>query len=92
LVTTPEAFNYLNEGGWQPEEHEGLESLSHHEFEAYLKWDSRDDRPNFDELLKSAQTIEGCNFVGLQRLLAWKKAKGRPKDLKDIELIEVLLD
>ncbi len=41
-----------------------------------------------EDLIASADIIDGIPFVSLDELLKWKKASGREKDVKDIELIE----
>lgn len=47
-------------------------------------------RPWFDsteELIGSAELIDGIRYVNLDNVLKWKQAMGREKDLKDIKLI-----
>jgi hypothetical protein len=39
------------------------------------------------ELIDNAEIIQGFPFAPLEILVAWKKARGRQKDIKDIELI-----
>lgn len=46
---------------------------------------------NVDQIITEAEEIAGLPFVRLETVLAWKKRNGRPKDLKDIELIEAYL-
>src|SRR3989344_669354 len=41
-----------------------------------------------EDLIASADIIQGIPFVSLDELLKWKKASRREKDLEDIELIE----
>ena len=43
---------------------------------------------NRDELIDTADIIDGIRFVKLEYVLEWKKKMGRGKDQKDIELIE----
>ena len=45
------------------------------------KWD-------IDELIDTAEIIEGIRFVNLKTVLKWKKRMARPKDLKHIKMIE----
>jgi len=45
------------------------------------KWD-------VDELIDTAEIIEGIRFVKLENVLKWKRKMGRPKDLKHIKMIE----
>lgn len=45
-----------------------------------------------DELIDTAEEIEGIRFVTLATVLKWKKMLMRPKDLVDIERIEKYLE
>lgn len=45
-----------------------------------------------DELIDTAEEIEGIRFVTLANVLKWKKMLMRPKDLIDIEKIERYLE
>lgn len=45
------------------------------------KWD-------VDELIRTADMIDGLPFVTLKNVLQWKKAFGREKDLVDVRMIE----
>ena len=42
---------------------------------------------NPEELINRAENIDGFKYVPLEDIISWKKKMGRPKDLKDIELI-----
>jgi len=44
-----------------------------------------------DELIKSADVIDGVPYVKLTDLLKWKRAAGRSKDVKDVSLLEAYL-
>ncbi len=44
-----------------------------------------------NELIDTAETIEGIKFVTLENVLKWKKLKGKEKDLTHIKLIEEFL-
>ncbi|MBD3303645.1 hypothetical protein GF343_00725 [Candidatus Woesearchaeota archaeon] len=46
---------------------------------------------NRDELIDTADIIDGIRFVKLEHVLDWKEKMGREKDKKDIELIEEYL-
>lgn len=60
--------------------------------EVYKDWvPSWDTNPGIDVLIDSADIIDGIRFVKLEHVLAWKKAKGTEKDLKDVKLIEEYL-
>lgn len=41
-----------------------------------------------EQTIKRAELIEGCRFLRLEDLIAWKEKLGREKDFKDIELIK----
>ncbi len=41
-----------------------------------------------DEMIDSAELIEGFPFVRIEYMLLWKKYIGRPKDMADIALID----
>ena len=44
-----------------------------------------------DELIDTADVINGVRFVKLEHVLKWKKAMAREKDKKDVKLIEEFL-
>lgn len=89
FVTSPRVYASLEAEGWNRAGHSP--SLVQDDFEVYMQWDSKDGNPNFGDLLETKQVIEGYNFVKLDRLLDWKRRVARPKDLKDVELIEQYL-
>ena len=41
-----------------------------------------------NELINSAEVIDGVRFASLENVIKWKRLMGRPKDLEDIKLIE----
>ncbi|MBU2613450.1 hypothetical protein KJ925_03290 [Patescibacteria group bacterium] len=51
-------------------------------------------KPWFDDadaLIDTTETIEGWPFVLLEHVITWKRAMGREKDQKDLELIQAHL-
>jgi len=44
-----------------------------------------------DELIDTAETIDGIRFVRLEHVLEWKRRMGREKDTRDIAIIEEYL-
>lgn len=44
-----------------------------------------------DEMIESAEIIQGLPFVRLDYVLDWKQAMGRDKDKRDVELINEFL-
>jgi hypothetical protein len=57
--------------------------------EAYNEWINFTGR--MDEIIDSAQLIEGLPFVKLNYVLEWKESVGREKDINDIKLIKEYL-
>lgn len=57
--------------------------------EAFDQWSPWFDDPNM--LIDTAEIIDGLPFVRLEHVVAWKKAMGREKDIKDLELIKNFL-
>ena len=53
--------------------------------EAFNQWSPWFDDP--DVLIDTAEIIDGLPFVLLEHVVSWKKAMGREKDIKDLELI-----
>jgi hypothetical protein len=98
IVVTQDLFNELEKESWDeiktyPEQSygikkilkkEGLDIISHYSYnEDYYK--------PAEELMASADIIEGIPFVSLHELLQWKKAAKREKDIQDVLLIEKYL-
>ncbi len=48
-------------------------------------------RWDIQELIKTAEIIDGLPYITLDHVIAWKKQNGRPKDLEDMEKIEAYL-
>ena len=46
---------------------------------------------DIDELVDTADVIDGIRFVKLEKVLAWKKLRGKKKDKRDILLTETYL-
>ena len=47
---------------------------------------------NVNKLINQAEIVEGVRFVRLEHVLKWKMEFARPKDLKDIKMIENYLN
>ena len=55
-------------------------------------WDSwAPDVGPIPDLIATADVIRGYRFVRLEKVLAWKLAAGRPKDVADVALIRAHL-
>jgi hypothetical protein len=46
---------------------------------------------DIDQLIDTAEMVDGVPFVGLEHVIAWKKIMGREKDAIDLALIEEYL-
>jgi len=62
--------------------------FTHDVFEAHDAWDFDGYSRTLEQLLATADIVDGIPFASLAEVRAWKEASGRPKDLKDIELID----
>jgi hypothetical protein len=94
LVVSPGLFKRLRSMGW----HLGhfptnpvTPALFYGLFEAGMEWSSNNYQPNPQQLIQTAQIINGIPYVSLDEVLKWKTASGRKKDLDDIRLIKAYL-
>lgn len=92
MLVTAEVFRGLGVAGWK-RVNKGVGDMpfTHDVFEAHDNWDFSHYRPTLDQLLMTATVIDGVPFAALEEVRKWKAASGRPKDLKDIELIDAYL-
>lgn len=92
LLVTPEVFAELQKRGWKTEvvEIEGRprEKVSTGDVEAFKDFWYGGVTRNVNDLIQTAQHIEGVPFMLLKDLIHFKRSIGREKDLKDIQLIE----
>jgi len=65
--------------------------LTHEIFEAHDTWSFDAYQPTLDELLSRAMIIDDIPFASLRDVILWKQAAGRPKDTRDIKLINEYL-
>src|SRR3990167_4573208 len=88
LLVSPEVFEELKQAGWQKVD-KGLKDkpLAHDVFEAHQNWLFSSYSPTLTEMLERASEKEGVTVASLEDVRKWKIASGRPKDLKDLELI-----
>lgn len=92
MLVSQQVFDNLKRQGWV-EKNKGPKDnpLAHDVFEVHTKWDFSSYKPTLVNLLASADIIDGVPFASLEEVLKWKEASGRPKDLKDIDLINAYL-
>lgn len=89
MLVTHEVYQRLKVQGWKVEVFpNGRKMLKKDCFEAGEDWNYGTYNPDPARLIKEADIIEGIPVVRLEEALAWKKAFGREKDLKDVKLIE----
>ena len=92
LLVSKELFEQLKERGWR--EHEkgpNDKPLVHDVFEAHSQWDFSPYIFTLPQLQATATIVDGIPFASLQEVRNWKAATARPKDNKDIELIDAYL-
>lgn len=89
LIVKPEIYDqFRKQTGWiEKTWPHGAPTLLNGIYELGTDWG--DDRHiySFKEIKEHSIVIEGVRFVNLDFLKKWKQAKGREKDLRDIELI-----
>jgi hypothetical protein len=94
LFTTTALYNQLKADGWQekpkPVEAGGF-YLARGVFEADDTWHYGDYGPTPEQMIAKADVIRGVPFAPLVEVLKWKRAFGRPKDVRDAGLIEAHL-
>jgi len=61
-----------------------------HSIEFWKTWGPGD--WDVEDIIDKAEIIDGVPYVQLETVLNWKKMCGRPKDLKDVELITAFLE
>ncbi|OJI06981.1 MAG: hypothetical protein BK997_03925 [Candidatus Micrarchaeum sp. ARMAN-1] len=89
MLVTHEVYQRLKVQGWKVEVFpNGRKMLKKDCFEAGEDWNYDTYNPDPARLIKEADIIGGIPVVRLEEALAWKKAFGREKDLKDVKLIE----
>lgn len=77
---------------WRKEKHYGKIFLQKDIFTIIPQLDWEDYKTTSEEAINSAQIIEGIPFMNLEELLKFKKALNREKDMKDIKLLEEMLN
>ena len=92
IVVSSDLFEKCKNDGWEqaPWTYEkiGQIYLKKAEYELYLDVNCRDFNPTLRELLQRAEMIEGVPFASLEDSVSFKRVYGKPKHLRDIELIE----
>ena len=92
LLVSPRVFDKLRAAGWTYDEIEiegqMREHLSRGETEVYRDFWYGGHHPDPASLIAEPEIINSIPFLPLQKLAEIKRILARPKDLRDIELIE----
>ena len=94
LLVLPVLYDQLKNDGWEEKSWETPPPgryLYRDNVEVGDNWDYGEYNPDPKWLIENAEIIEGIPFAPLEEVLKWKKAFGREKDKKDIELINNFL-
>ena len=89
LFVSDRLYTHMHENGW----HEtvginGDHILKHGDYEVSRSWKFGTYHPHFSDLYAAADIVDGVPFVNLHEVRAWKLQSSRPKDRRDIELID----
>lgn len=92
LVVTPEFFEELINTGCRKYRYRkcsitGERMLKGDKVHIYSEYGYGDYSADPEQIIKDAVIIQGIPFLQLEDLKKWKTACGRPKDLRDIEMI-----
>ena len=93
ILVLPEVFDDLKNKGFEEKFFEnGSSVLKKDVFEIGKKFTVTSYNPPAEVMIKNAEIIDGVAFSDLKQEIEFKKAMGRDKDLRDIELIEEFLE
>jgi hypothetical protein len=92
LLVSNEIFEKLKHDGWQELRKSSDDiPLIYDVFEAHNTWNFSSYQPTLKTLISGASVLDGIPFASLGEVRKWKLSSGRPKDLRDIELIDAHL-
>ncbi len=94
LLITQEIYDQLKAKGWKEERYPNTPRewvLFDGPFDVSTSWGVGDYIPDVSKIMNTAEVIDGVPFARIEEVLKWKQAARRPKDLKDINLIEAYL-
>jgi hypothetical protein len=92
LLVNDEVMASFEQAGWkQVDKGKDDKPFTYGVFEAHNKWNFSSYKPALAQLLKTADVFDGIPFASLEEVRKWKAASRRPKDLKDIKLIDSFL-
>lgn len=89
IAVLPELYKQLKETGeWKECEKHGKYYLEKESFEIATGVSWGNYKPAVEEIIASAELIDGIPFMNLDELCKFKEALGREKDFEDIKLIK----
>ena len=89
MVVSEEVLDSLRRAGWEEiDKGKDDKPLAYDVFEAHSNWNFSSYSPKLEQLLKTADIFDGVPFASLAEVKKWKAASGRPKDLRDLALID----
>lgn len=92
FLATAEVRERFKKEGWQEvDKGPNDKPLAKGDYEIHDQWNFSSYQPTLEQLLATATVVEGVPFASLEEVRKWKQSSGRPKDLKDIELIDAYL-
>lgn len=92
LLATAEVRARFKKEGWQEvDKGPNDKPLAKGDYEIHDHWNFSSYQPTLEQLLATATVVEGVPFASLEEVKKWKQSSGRPKDLKDIKLIDTYL-
>ena len=90
LIVSRDLFEKLKTQGWaHVQGKRNVLKNGNYEVDADYKYGEY--QPSHEELIRNAEIIDGVPFIRLNEMIKYKKALGRKKNKKDIELIEQYL-
>lgn len=88
MLVSQDVFDKLQAEGWETKDKGPSDKpLVVGDFEAHSSWSFSHYQPTLQHLLETADYFEGIPVASIEEVKKWKIASGRPKDLRDIQLI-----
>jgi hypothetical protein len=85
-------YDELKQKGWSEQANEqGVVGLVSGHFDVHKQWEFGAYSPTLRDVLANAKQVDGVPFAALDDVIKWKQILARPKDLRDVALIEQYL-
>jgi len=92
IIVTPELWTDLSGRFKVSQNSSGMWLIKRKNIEIYKEWsapfDKKEDVTSLIDIAEMIENAGGVRFVRLEDVIAWKKTKGRKKDIKDLRMIE----